>query len=65
MYFCYSGCYIDMYILTLLASRFLRSNIRMSFKNQVNPRHVHSGVFAGDGLNGLLPQNHMEFRLMS
>ena len=33
MYFCYSGCYIDMYILTLLASRFLRSKIRMSFKN--------------------------------
>ena len=27
------GFYMDMYILTLLASRFLRSNIRMSFKN--------------------------------
>ena len=27
--------------------------------NQVNPRHVHSGVFAGDGLNGLLPQSRM------
>ena len=27
------GFYMDMYILTLLASRFLRSKIRMSFKN--------------------------------
>ena len=28
-----SGFYIDMYLLALLASRFFRSNIRMSFKN--------------------------------
>ena len=30
-----SGFYIDMYLLALLASRFLRSNIRMSFKNSL------------------------------
>ena len=45
------------YILALLASRFLRSNIRMSFKNWHNRPYVLEALWK---LEGLRAEWHME-----